>query len=77
MRLCRLYGNVLSIQAQKVGPHRHCDAECKRDNHRYVHDFRKKHAKEMGIPDGASLLLRDGTTIRLSNGSILISDREY
>jgi len=75
-RLVTIYRRVLSVQAQKLGFHRHCDAECKQVNHKYVHDF-KRGANLLGIPDGAALVLRDGTIIRLSNGSMLISDREY
>lgn len=75
-RLVTIYLRVLSIQAQKIGYHRHCDAECKRVDHKYVHDF-KRGAKLLGIPDGSFLMLRDGTTIRLSDGSMLVSDREY
>lgn len=75
-KLVRIYGRVLSIQAQKVGSHRHCDAECKRVNHKYIHDF-KPGAKLLGIPDGSFLMLKDGSTFRLSDGSMLVSDREY
>lgn len=75
-RLVKIYGRVLTIHAQKTGVHRHCDAECKRVGHKYVHDF-KPGVKLMGLPDGACLLLKDGTQIRLSDGSMLISDREY
>jgi hypothetical protein len=74
--LTRIYGRVLEIHAQKTGPHRNCDAECKRANHKYVHDYQPG-AKLMGIPDGAFLMLKDGRTIRLSNGSMLVSDKEY
>lgn len=74
--LTRIYGRVLEIHAQKTGFHRNCDAECKRANHKYVHEF-KPGAKLMGIPDGSFLMLRDGRTIRLSNGSMLVSDKEY
>lgn len=74
--LVKIYGRVLTIHAMKTGFHRHCDAECKRVGHKYVHDF-KPGVKLMGIPDHASLVLKDGTVIRLSDGSMLISDREY
>jgi hypothetical protein len=74
--LVLIYGRVLSIQAQKVGPHRHCDAECKRANHKYVHDF-KPGAKLLGVPDGSFLMLKDGTTIRLTDGTMVVSDKEY
>jgi hypothetical protein len=75
-RLVKIYGRVLTIHSQKTGFHRHCDAECKAAQHKYVHDF-KPGVIQMGIPDGSSLLLKDGTRIRLSDGSQLISDREY
>jgi hypothetical protein len=57
-RLVRIYGRVLRIEAQKVGPHKNCDAECKRCNHKYVHDFRKG-AVMYGQPDG-SILIKKG-----------------
>lgn len=75
-RLVKIYGRVLTIHAMKTGAHRHCDAECKRVGHKYVHDF-KAGVRLMGLPDGASIVLKDGTQIRLSDGSMLISDREY
>jgi hypothetical protein len=74
--LTTIYKRVLSIQAQKIGFHRHCDAECKRVDHKYIHDF-KPGANLLGIPDGSFLMLADGRTFRLSNGSMLVSDREY
>lgn len=40
-KVVKIYGRVLSISAQKVGPH-HCDAECRKANHKYIHDFEKK-----------------------------------
>ena len=75
-KLVTIYKRVLSVQAQKLGPHKHCDAECKDKQHKYIHDF-KPGAKLLGIPDGAFLMLKDGTTFRLSDGSMLVSDREY
>lgn len=75
-RLVTIYRRVLSIQAQKVGFHRHCDAECKHANHCYVHDF-KPGARLLGIPDGSFIMLKDGRSFRLSDGSMLVSDREY
>jgi hypothetical protein len=75
-KLVVIYKRVLSIQAQKIGFHRHCDAECKRVGHKYIHDF-KPGAKLLGIPDGSFLMLSDGQTLRLSDGSMLVSDREY
>jgi len=74
--LVTIYKRVLSIQAQKIGFHRHCDTECKRVGHKYIHDF-KPGAKLLGIPDGSFLILADGRTLRVSNGSMLVSDREY
>ena len=74
--LVTIYKRVLSVQAQKIGFHRHCDAECKQANHKYIHDF-KPGAKLLGIPDGSFLMLKDGRSFRLSDGSMLISDREY
>jgi hypothetical protein len=75
-KLVTIYKRVLSIQAQKLGFHRHCDKECKRVHHKYIHDF-KPGVKLLGVPDGACLMLKDGRTFRLSNGSMLVSDREY
>jgi hypothetical protein len=37
-KVVKVYGRVLSIEAQKDGPH-HCDKECRLANHKYVHDF--------------------------------------
>jgi hypothetical protein len=73
--LTLIYGRIESVNAQKTGFHRHCDAECKRAKHKYVHDF-KPGAKLLGIPDGCYLVCGQ-RVIRLSNGSMLISDREY
>jgi hypothetical protein len=78
-KLVKIYGRVLLVEAQKLGFHLHCDAECKRCQHKYVHEF-KPGARLMGIPDGAYLTYGSGSqtrTVRLSNGSMLISDREY
>lgn len=57
-RLVRIYGRVLKIEAQKTGAHRNCDAECKRCQHKYVHDFRPG-AVMYGLPDG-SILIKKG-----------------
>lgn len=57
-RLVRIYGRVLRIEAQKIGRHQNCDAECKRCNHKYVHDF-KRGAVMYGQPDG-SILIKKG-----------------
>lgn len=75
-RLVTIYTNVLTISAHKGGFHRHCDEECRRANHNYIHEFGGK-AKLLGIPDGARLMLRDGTVIPISDGSMLVSDKEY
>ena len=77
-RLETIYKRVLSIDAQKVGFHRHCDAECKATGHKYTHSFRKgSKASLLAIPDGAYLVLANGARLKLSNGSMLVSDREY
>jgi hypothetical protein len=57
-KLVTIYGRVLKVEAQKIGPHRNCDAECKRCDHKYVHDF-KVGAKMYGLPDG-SILIKKG-----------------
>lgn len=54
----QIYGRLLRIEAQK-GPGHVCDAECKKANHCYFHDF-TKHAKVWGMPDG-SLKIVDKT----------------
>lgn len=75
-RLDLIYGKVLSIVAQKTREHAHCDDDCIHAKHRYIHKFETRAALQ-GIPDGSFLMFRDGTTVRLSNGSMLISDKEY
>lgn len=57
--LVRIYGRVISIEAQKTGPHGNCDAECKRFNHEYTHGF-KRGAIMYGLPDG-SILIKKGS----------------
>ncbi len=47
-----IYPRVLQVHAQKVGPHRNCDAECKKCTHKYVHDFRKKNVRMIGLSPG-------------------------
>lgn len=58
-KLVRIYGRVLRIEAQKVGKHR-CDAECRRCNHRYYHDFRKSNIKEYGLSPGQVFVVPAG-----------------
>lgn len=48
----KIYGRILRIEAQKTQPHI-CDAECKRANHCYFHDFTTKNAMIFGMPDGS------------------------
>lgn len=74
--LCTVYGRVECVSAQKIGPHRHCDQECKDKNHMYLHCF-KPWAVLLGVPNGACLTFRNGIYIPLSPGNMLISDREY
>lgn len=57
-KLVRIYGRVIRIVAKKTGHHEHCDAECKRCGHEYVHDF-KAGAVMYGQPDG-SILIKKG-----------------
>lgn len=52
-----IYGRVLRIEAQKVGPHR-CDPGCKKANHCYYHDFGlSSNVHAYGMSDGAVLLI--------------------
>jgi hypothetical protein len=53
-----VYPRVLSIEAQKLGYHANCDAECKRCGHKYIHDFRPG-AVMYGLSNG-DLLIRKG-----------------
>jgi hypothetical protein len=75
-RLVTIYGRVLEIHAQKTGFHNNCDALCKKVKHQYVHEF-KYGAKLLGLPDGSVLVLPSGESIRLSDGTMLVSDKEY
>lgn len=72
--LVTIYGRVLSIAAQKTQKHV-CDAECKEYVHKYQHDFRKNSAAMYGLPEGSTLVLPDGTQIRLHDRTLLISTR--
>lgn len=71
-----IYGEVKTVVAKKTRDHVHCDWHCRQAGHRYIHEF-KSAARMQGIPDGSFIMLADGRSFRLSNGSILISDREY
>ncbi len=53
--LVPIYGRVLRVEAEKVGPHKNCDAACKKTKHRYFHDF-KPGVRMYGLPDGSILL---------------------
>lgn len=51
-----IYRRVLRVEAQKLGKHR-CDAECRRANHCYFHDFSKgSNAVAYGMPDGSVII---------------------
>lgn len=49
-----IYGKVLRITAQKTQDHI-CDADCKKHNHCYYHDF-KPGARMYGLPDKSILI---------------------
>lgn len=52
-----IYGRVLRLEAQKIGPHR-CDAGCKAAGHRYYHDFKaSSNVHAYGMSDGTVLLI--------------------
>jgi hypothetical protein len=71
--LTEIYRRIISIAAEKRASHRNCDAECIENGHLYKHEFESP-ARLLGIPDGAKLVLRDGSVFELSNGSMLITD---
>jgi len=51
-----IYGRVLRVEAQKIGPHR-CDAGCKKAKHCYFHDFGvASNVHAYGMSDGSVLL---------------------
>lgn len=68
-----IYPKVISIAAQKRPTHLSCDPTCRRNGHRYKHEFHSP-ARLLGLPDGTHIVLPDGSTFRLSNGSMLITD---
>lgn len=52
-----IYGRVLRMEAQKIGPHR-CDAGCAKSNHSYYHDFKaSSNVHAYGMSDGSVLLI--------------------
>lgn len=52
-----IYGRVLRMEAQKIGPHR-CDAGCAKSNHCYYHDFKVgSNVHAYGMSDGSVLLI--------------------
>ena len=53
-----IYGRVIRVIAKKTQAHSNCDAECKKCNHEYFHDF-KAGAVMYGLPDG-SILIKKG-----------------
>lgn len=56
----KIYGRVLRVEAQKTGAHQ-CDAECRRCDHKYFHDFR--------LPTGVKMLgLSPGQVFRVPAG---------
>jgi hypothetical protein len=71
--LTEIYPKVISIRAQKRTTHRNCDSECRRNGHRYEHEF-KTPARLLGIPDGTLMVLPDGRELELSDGSMLVTD---
>lgn len=69
-----VYPKVDSVSATKRPDHQHCDADCRRNGHRYIHEFASPAPRLLGLPDGSLLVLPDGQTFRLSDGSMLITD---
>ena len=74
--LTEIYPKIISMRCQKRSTHLNCDAECRRNGHRYEHSFTSP-ACLIGLPNKTTLLLPDGQQIELSDGSMLITDYEY
>lgn len=52
-----VYGRVLRVEAQKIGPHR-CDPGCRKADHRYYHDFASStNVQAWGMSDGTVVLV--------------------
>lgn len=56
----RIYGRVLRIEAQKTDAHGGCDKECRQCNHKYVHDFKTKTARMIGLSPGQVFVVPPG-----------------
>jgi hypothetical protein len=74
-QVVEIYPKIDFIAATKRPTHRNCDSECRRNGHKYKHDF-KTPARLLGLPDGTRLLLPDGREIELSDGSMLVTDNK-
>ena len=70
-----IYPQIISIRAMKRPTHRNCDADCRRNGHKYEHQFESP-ARLLGLPDHTRLVLPDGRLVELSNGSMLVTDYE-
>lgn len=51
----KIYSHCIEIRASKAGMPHKCDAACKRSNHLYKHEF-KKRCCIFGLPDGSLLI---------------------
>lgn len=51
----KIYDRVIEVVARK-GPGHHCDAECARANHTYIHKFGRRKSGVWGEPDGSLLI---------------------